>query len=267
MPEDWDQDPTVMAIRSHDGSAEFWQPVRREVDRYAALTSAQRAERVAVLAALRAATAAWRANQDQRLWLSTVDKLKTAALAQLDVLLQVEDMLLAPKPAVIAAPVQQWQTAAVRAPVAVDEPPSDLSSIRVVLNTRIRRLADQRKCRVVIDEDGTLRTHDRRFRIDTGSAALRYVVALEGDRLVLYASQAFADDDARTVDRVRSVLVYPILESYAQIEGLVVVTGEFRARCGRVEWLSKQDSTWQPPGADARILELFDRIHVPAELV
>jgi hypothetical protein len=261
MPDDWDQDPTVLAIRSYDGSAGFWQPVQREVDRYAALSGGQ--QRVAALVALRAAVAAWRAEQDQHLWVSTMDKRKAAALAQLDVLLQVEDMVLAPRPAIIASPAQQWHTA----PVAVDEVPGDLSFIKVVLNTKIRRLADQGKCRVVIDRDGRLWTHDRRFRLDTGAAALRDVLTLEGEWLALYASQAFSDDDARTVDRVRSAAAYPILESHAQIEGLVLATGEFRVGAGRVQWLSRQSSGWQPPGADARILELFDRMHVPAELV
>jgi hypothetical protein len=104
---------------------------------------------------------------------------------------------------------------------------------------------DQSRCKVRVAGDGTLLTWDGKYNIHSTNGTIRYVLTAEDDGLVLWASQAVAEE--LTTKQIMEEY-YPILSSHAQIDGQVIGAGDMAVSNGRITSISNKSGTWQPRG-------------------
>jgi hypothetical protein len=280
-PASWATNPTVAEINSYAGSAEFWQPVKDQMNAYTRLRADQIAERMAILTKLDAAIMAWRANQAKNWWNSGLDDLKSAALIALSDLMGLEIVELEDlgTPARLAEPtVRPTVSMPIGVGTSTGKPSAGGSSSlidgldntpdnsKIGLSRNVQpedRGGDQRRYLVDIGGDGILKTHDGRFLIDTHGKRLRYVMVVVTGKAVLYAHQSVSAEDEATLQAHDSMVGYPALDSHAQIDGHVIGAGDFIVSQGRIQWISNKSGTWQPGGANlAATLKLLVRMKV-----
>jgi hypothetical protein len=266
----------VLAILSYKGSTKFWMPVRDAIELYVTLEGHQTVQRKATLDRIASAITAWRGNQRKNLYLSERDEMKASALRAFQGLMA-EEYADLDEPAAIAVVQLPTPTAALSTEspdslpkqgsrsfeAGLDHTPAQdkLGLIRTVMPREVRELTDQNQCLARIASDGTLWTHDGRFAIDSGGAAIRYVLGAADPDPVLYISQDISESDQSRLSGAEHMR-YPMLDSHAQITvASVIGAGDVKVAAGRILSISNQSGTWQPRGSNlAHTLKFMVRI-------
>lgn len=285
-PGSWAASPTVARISGYSGSEEYWQPVRGLVDQYSLIDDQEVEDRREILAKLSMAIRKWRDHQAKNLWDSSLDKKKAKALLELEGLMKQEiEELNAPsrriagpsRPTMSSAPMAIGSRASSqsRNPIgpsssfldALASTPqeSHLGLTRHVQQKDVAPLGNQQKCRVTVAADGKMMTHDGLYSLDSEGEWVRYVMLIERDATVFYASQVVAEADAGKIGW-RGFVDYPVLTSHAQIAGTVVAAGDMVVNEGRVQEITNQSGTWQPSGKHlALVLKRLVRMGIVGE--
>ena len=145
---------------------------------------------------------------------------------------------------------------------ALDNTPddADIGLANAVPQTRGER-TDQDRLKAVIGDDGTVRTHDGVYAIDSDGHPLRYVlVAGDDSDPVLYIDQSLSAADT-TLAGVDNLSKYPTLDSHGEITvGRVIGAGDIRVAAGKITFISNKSGSWHPNGDNlARTLKFLVR--------